>query len=143
LLQIAGIALSRFSAIPAQNPWWNDAARHLFTVGFLNLIIIGMSFRILPVFSGKSLWSPRMAYATYGLVLLASALRLLQYPAAFRPALYAVGAWSGVAVVLALVLFTFNLMRTMRGGARPPAPSPVARRAAPDRPAFLSTLPVR
>jgi hypothetical protein len=143
LLQIAGIALSRFSAFPAQNPWWNDAARHLFTVGFLNLIIVGMSFRILPVFSGKTLWSPRMAYATYGLILVASALRLLQYPAAFRPALYGVGAWSGVAVVLGLVLFTFNLMRTMRGGARPSAPSPSARRAAPDRPAFLSTLPVR
>ena len=142
LLQIAGIALSRFSAFPAQNPWWNDAARHLFTVGFLNLVIVGMSFRILPVFSGKTLWSPRMAYATYGLILLASALRLLQYPAAFRPALYGVGAWSGVAVVLGLILFMFNLMRTMRGGTPPAARSPEAP-ASPKYPAFLSTLPVR
>src|SRR5262249_5346718 len=51
ILEIAAVFASRLTRLPAQNLWWSDAARHVFTVGFLTLIIIGMSFRILPVFS--------------------------------------------------------------------------------------------
>jgi hypothetical protein len=64
-------------------------------------------------------------------------MRLLQYPAAFRPAFYRVGAFMGVPVVLALLLFTVNLFRTMRS--KPPA----APGRTPSRTAFSSTLPVR
>ncbi len=138
ILELAGVLLSRTTRLPAQNLWWADAARHTFTIGFLTLLIIGMSLRILPVFSGKTLWSPRLAYATYALVLLGTAMRLLQYPAAFRPAFYAIGAYMGIPVVLALVFYLVNLVRTMRGtpeGRRADAPAP--------RPAFVSTLPVR
>lgn len=138
LLELAGVLLSRTTRIPAQNLWWADAARHTFTIGFLTLLIIGMSLRILPVFSGKTLWSPRLAYATYALVLLGAAMRLLQYPAAFRPTFYVIGSYMGIPVVAALVLYLVNLVRTMRGkpeGRRTAAPSP--------RPAFASTLPVR
>ena len=66
LLEIAAVVLSRTTRLPAQNLWWSDAARHTFTVGFLTLVIIGMSFRILPVFSGKALWSPRLAQRRTG-----------------------------------------------------------------------------
>jgi hypothetical protein len=138
LLEIAAVVVSRTTRIPALNPWWSDAARHTFTVGFLTLVIIGMSFRILPVFSGKKLWSPRLAQATYGLVLLGTAMRLLQYPAAFEPLFYRIGAYMGIPVVLALLLFTFNLMRTMR--AKPPLPSGSP---APSPRTFVSTLPAR
>ena len=120
VLELTGVFLSRFTPIPAQNLWWADAARHTFSVGFLTLIIIGMSFRILPVFSGKRLWSPRLARTTYALILLGTAMRLLQYPAAFRPVFYRIGAYMGVPVVVALLLFTFNLFRTMRGGGPTP-----------------------
>ncbi|HEY6147984.1 MAG TPA: NnrS family protein, partial [Thermoanaerobaculia bacterium] len=139
LLEIAAVVVSRTTRLPAQNPWWSDAARHTFTVGFLTLVIIGMSFRILPVFSGKSLWSPRLAQATYALILLGTAMRLLQYPAAFNPLFYRIGAYMGIPVVLALLLFTFNLMRTMRAKpAMPPgAPEPRSPRS------FVSTLPAR
>jgi hypothetical protein len=139
MLEIAAVAISRMTKLPAQNPWWSDAARHTFTVGFLTLVIIGMSFRILPVFSGKKLWSPRLAQATYGLLLLGTAMRLLQYPAAFNPLFYRIGAYMGIPVVLALLLFTFNLMRTMR--AKPSIPSGAP--AATPRRAFVSTLPAR
>ena len=135
ILELGAVVLSRITPIPAQNLWWADAARHVFTVGFLTLLIIGMSFRILPVFSGKTLWSPRLAHATYALLLLGVALRLLQYPAAFQPAFYRVGAYMGIPVVLALVLYLFNLVRTM--SAKPPQ----ARRDA--GPGLRSTLPVR
>ena len=134
VLQLGAVLVSRATEFPARNLWWADAARHAFTIGFLTLLIVGMSFRILPVFSGKALWSPRLAYATYALLTLGAALRLLQYPAAFHPVLYQVGSWMGVPVVLALCLYLFNLVRTMRAPQRP---------AAPPRPAFASTLPVR
>ena len=140
VLELAAIALSRWTRIPAQNLWWADAARHVFTIGFLTLLIVGMSFRILPVFSGKTLWSPRLAHMTYGLIVLGVALRLLQYPAAFEPLFYRIGSFMGVFVVLALVLFLVNLVRTMRGSSqrRPAAAaSPTA------TPRFASTLPVR
>jgi hypothetical protein len=139
ILQLSAIAISRTTRLPAQNLWWADAARHVFTIGFLTLLIVGMSFRILPVFSGKRLWSPRLAIATYTLLLLGAAMRLLQYPAAFLPVFYEIGSYMGIPVVLALVLFVFNLVRTLRG--RPPAEP----RRAPARPpaAFVSTLPVR
>ncbi|HKD12064.1 MAG TPA: NnrS family protein, partial [Thermoanaerobaculia bacterium] len=133
VLELAAVGAVRMTRFPARNLWWADAARHTFTIGFLTLLIVGMSLRILPVFSGRKLWSPRLAYGTYGLLLGATAMRLLQYPAAFRPVLYQVGSFMGVAVVLALVLFAFNLVRTMRGGPK---------RTLPARP-FSSVLPVR
>jgi uncharacterized protein involved in response to NO len=136
LLALGAVAVSRLTPFPAQNLWWADAARHLFTIGFLTLLIVGMSFRILPVFSGKTLWSPRMAYATYALLLVGAALRLLQYPAAFRPVFYEIGSYMGIPVVLGLVLYLVNLVRTMRARLAPSTP-------ALGRPGFASTLPVR
>jgi uncharacterized protein involved in response to NO len=138
LLELGAVILSRTTALPAQNLWWADAARHAFTIGFLTLLIVGMSFRILPVFSGKTLWSPRLAQATYGLLLAGAVMRLLQYPAAFHPVLYQIGSYTGIPVVAALVLFALNLVRTMR--AKPAAPKSAPLSA---RPAFASTLPVR
>jgi len=140
VLELAGITVARLTAFPAQNPWWNDAARHAFTIGFVTLLIIGMSFRIIPVFSGKRLWSPRLAYATYALILLGVAMRLLQYPAAFHAKLYEAGSWMGVLVVVALLLFAVNLLKTLRSNTTPPAPITIA---APKRPEFVSSLPVR
>lgn len=141
VLELAAVVLVRTTRLPAQNLWWADAARHSFTIGFLTLLIVGMSFRILPVFSGKALWSPRLAYLTYALLVLGAALRLLQYPAAFHPILYQIGSYMGIPVVLALCLYLFNLTRTMRGKPTAAGGLPVA--GAPARPAFASTLPVR
>ena len=138
VLELAGVVVSRTTSLPAQNLWWADAARHAFTIGFLTLLIVGMSFRILPVFSGKPLWSPRLAYATYGLLLLGAGMRLLQYPAAFEPLYYRIGSYMGIPVVLALCLYLFNLMRTMRA-----KPAPGSPRRATATPVFASTLPVR
>ncbi|MGH9443169.1 MAG: hypothetical protein ACRD16_12945, partial [Thermoanaerobaculia bacterium] len=139
VLELGAVVVVRTTVFPAQNLWWADAARHVFTIGFLTLIIIGMSLRILPVFSGKTLWSAKMAYATYALILGGVALRLLQYPAAFHARLYEVGSWMGVLVVAALVLFMVNLVKTMRSKVAPSVPAA----APPKRPAFASSLPVR
>jgi hypothetical protein len=146
VLELGAIVVARTTVFPAQNLWWADAARHVFTIGFVTMIIVGMSFRILPVFSGKSLWSEKLAYATYALILAGVAMRLLQYPAAFHATLYQAGSWMGVLIVLALVLFTVNLYKTMRAKSAPPAavekPAPEAG-LRPSRKTFASTLPVR
>ncbi|MDQ5859261.1 MAG: NnrS family protein, partial [Acidobacteriota bacterium] len=136
-LQIAAVVLSRVTDLPAQNLWWSDAARHVFTIGFLTLLIVGMSFRILPVFSGGGPWSPALARVTYALLLAGTAMRLLQYPAAFRPLFYEIGSYMGIPVVAALLCYTFNLARTMRG-----KPSDAPRQEAFERRGFASTLPV-
>src|SRR5262249_57914907 len=85
LLELAAVVLTRTTALPAQNLWWADAARHAFTIGFLTLLIVGMSFRILPVFSGKTLWSPGLAHATYALIVAGAGPRLLPHPPALPP----------------------------------------------------------
>jgi uncharacterized protein involved in response to NO len=118
ILELAAVILSRATALPAQNLWWSDAARHVFAIGFLTLLIVGMSVRVLPVFTGRPLWSPLLARATYALLILGTALRLLQYPAAFRPVFYEIGSYMGIPVVLGLLLFAVNLVRTLRS--RPP-----------------------
>ncbi len=66
-------------------------------------------------------------------------MRLMQYPAAFEPRFYRIGSWMGVPVVLAILLFTFNLARTMKSR----TPNPPARSVQPRPSAFVSTLPVR
>jgi len=139
VLELAAVLVTRLTPFPAQNLWWADAARHVFTIGFLTLLIVGMSFRILPVFSGKTLWSPRLAHATYALLLLGAGMRLLQYPAAFLPLFYELGSYMGIPVVLGLLLYVYNLVRTMRAR---PAPATRTVEAGP-RSGFASTLPVR
>ena len=69
-------------------------------------------------------------------------MRLLQYPAAFLPVFYELGSYMGIPVVLGLVLFVVNLVRTMRGRPAAPALATQAPQAGP-RSRFVSTLPVR
>lgn len=114
VLLATGPLLGRFAHLPVQSPWWTDAVRHVFTIGFLTLLIVAISFRVLPVFSGKTLWSPRLARVTYGLLVTSAALRLLQLPAAIEPRLYGIASWSGAPAVLALVLFAVNLRKTTK-----------------------------
>jgi hypothetical protein len=124
-LTIAAAATARLTHFPARNPWWTDAARHVFTIGFLMLVIVGVSLRVVPLFSGRPLYSPRLARLTYVLLAAGVLMRLLEYPAAFHPDLYRVGSTMGVPVVLALVLFTINVMKSAK------------------KSAFAATLPAR
>lgn len=124
LLVLGAIGAARLTSFPAQNPWWNDAARHLFTVGFLTLLMVGVGTRLLPVFAGRRLWSPVAARASWILVASGAALRLLQYPGAFWPEWYRVGSVMGVPVVAGLLLFALNLERTTRRQPEAASPGP-------------------
>lgn len=139
LLTLGAVLLGHVTPFPAQNRWWADSARHLFTAGFLTLLIVGMGTRVLPVFTGRVLWSHRVGVASWSLILAGVALRLLQYPAAFRPDLYKAATYSGVPIVLGLALFALNVVKTLRGTSPAPAPVPMRR----PEPILLPSLPTR
>ena len=147
ILTIGSLGMAYATNLPARNPWWMDSARHVFTIGFLTLLVIGISFRVLPVFSGKTLYSPRLARVTYALIVLGVLMRLLQYPAAYHPVLYQIGSTMGIPVVLGLIFFTVNIMKTVRTSRSNVTPLKPVKPGAPVIPvlplAFTSTLPVR
>ena len=100
LLTTATVALARFTSLAARNPWWEDAARHLFTVGFVTLLVVGAAGRLAPLLLGRTLVSGGMQRAAVALVASGAALRLLQYPALAWPGLYLAASVMGIPVVL-------------------------------------------
>jgi cbb3-type cytochrome oxidase subunit 1 len=108
------------------------AHAHINLLGFVCMLIFGGGYHILPRFSGKPLYSERLASVqlwlnTAGLVgvfamLVAAAYSeadLMRYGVAPFGAVFALGA----------VLFTFNLLKTMGRAPAPPVvpPKPAAR----------------
>jgi hypothetical protein len=90
-----------------------DFARHAFALGFLTQTILGVGGRIVPFFSGGRIWSPRAHRLCFWLLNAAVAVRGLE-------------ALSGPPAVLAVGLFSVNLVTGMRpaasrGAARVPA----------------------
>ncbi len=99
-----------------------DFGRHAFTLGFLTHMIIGVATRIIPVFSGATLWSARWRDATFWLLTAALVVRAGQVvvaaggPAALWPWI----ALSGPLALAGFVAFTVNVVMTVRGLADAP-----------------------
>jgi uncharacterized protein involved in response to NO len=106
-----------------------DAIRHATTVGFVMLLIFGIGQRMLPGFAGSRLFSPHLVMATLWLGSAAALLRVL--PVLVSPWIGALGLpdWiplllrgafglSGPLALAALLCFTINLWRPLRGGPR-------------------------
>lgn len=93
-----------------------SAARHALALGFVTLMIYAVASRALPAFLGRRLWSPRLQTATLAIANLAVALRvgpqLVQPTGALSDAIVGL---SGILAYVALVLFTLNVVRTLRG----------------------------
>lgn len=89
--------------------------RHTLAVGFVTQIIFAVGTRALPVFAGRRLYSDALTAAVLVLVNLAVLLRV--YPAfhemgsqSWRYGAMGIG---GVASVLAIALFAYNILRTV------------------------------
>jgi NnrS protein len=94
-----------------------DGARHLFTIGFLTLLIVAMSLRVVPAFSGKVLARPRRARVAVALVGIGAFVRALQIPVAFGwggVELYRVVGTAGLFVAAGVVLWGQVLISTLR-----------------------------
>ena len=95
-----------------------DFARHAFTLGFLTQMIVGVTSRLVPAFSGRELWHPRLRVAVFWLLNAGIAVRGLQaWVEGGGP--WTLWPWVAVSAPLvlgALGIFTAAVVRT----ARPP-----------------------
>jgi hypothetical protein len=92
------------------------SARHTMAVGFITPIILGVAYRVLPIFNGVNLWSNRLMRASFWALALGTTLSLSM---AFNKVFETTWsyAWSGIAgslVLTAIVMFAINLAMTLR-----------------------------
>ena len=91
-----------------------SAGRHALALGFVTLTIYSVAARALPAFLSRRLWSPRLQAATLIVANLSVALRV--FPQLVAGAEFdAVVGLSGILAYTGLVLFTVNVVRTLRG----------------------------
>jgi hypothetical protein len=97
------------SAVPFSHAFFG-AYRHAITVGFIMMMIIGMSSRLVgDRVGGNSLWP------TFVLVNLGNILRVsFQIGTDFSPGAYAVMGFSGFVEVIGLTLWAYDLVKCMR-----------------------------
>jgi hypothetical protein len=102
-----------------------DFARHALAFGFAAQMMLGVASRVVPNFSGKALWSPRARDAAFYLLNMSMLIRALEVPIGFGAWSQAwnVIAWSGPLGVLAMILFTVNIMMTVRQRSVPVPPA--------------------
>jgi hypothetical protein len=93
---------------------WMGAYRHAFTVGFISMMILGVSSRIVPILAGidgdrlPSLWGP------FILLNAGNAGRvILQVLTDWRPSAYALVGFTGFIEVIALAWWGIHLWRVM------------------------------
>ncbi|MGZ6971415.1 MAG: NnrS family protein, partial [Thermoanaerobaculia bacterium] len=106
--ELSGAAMHKFV--------W-DGARHFYTIGFLTLLILGMSLRIVPAFTGRTLARPREARLALALVSAAAVVRALQIPVALGFGglpLYRLVGTTGVFATAGFLLWAHVLVATLR-----------------------------
>jgi hypothetical protein len=101
-----------------------DLVRHIYLLGFITLLILGMSVRMIPGFvKKKRIASTRLVDATFWLGNIAAAFRILPlvvtFPVLSRYALLVkiaeiAFAWSGVIAIFALACLAVNLRKTLK-----------------------------
>lgn len=93
-----------------------SAGRHALALGFVTLMIYAVASRALPAFLGRRLWSHRLQAATLVVANVAVVLRVgPQLYGGIDGASNVIVGVSGLLAYTALVLFTVNVMRTLRG----------------------------
>lgn len=98
-------------------PLVTDFARHALAFGFVTQIMMGVATRVLPVFTGNPLWSPRARTAAFYLLNASVVLRGLEAVVAvgFAPVLWPAIAVAGPPALAAVVLFALNVVFTIFG----------------------------
>jgi uncharacterized protein involved in response to NO len=118
------IIIGIFHSTAASLPFGHDPVRHVFLLGFITLLIIGMAQRMVPGFmKKKGLWSRKIVTWTFVLGNVAVFGRVLPIllppdwfggvPVVHRSLMYGFGI-SGLAAIGALLLLLLNLRNTFR-----------------------------
>jgi hypothetical protein len=95
------------------------SARHTMAIGFITPMIFGVTYRVLPIFSGVNLWSGRLMRASFWAL---AAGTTLAFSMAFNKVFettwsYAWSELAGVSVFTALIMFAINMAMTLRSRA--------------------------
>lgn len=123
-LAAAAVILVGLRAVQAVQPVspllqhaFGGAARHALTVGFVSLMIVGVAWRILPLFSGSSKPHPALIPTVFGLLVGGNTLRVVGQMAAglWGGPWYGVMGISGWLETFAVGLFALDVLRLLEG----------------------------
>ena len=93
------------------------AYRHALTVGFIMMMIVGVSSKVVPTLSGVDVRSARSLWPTFLLLNVGNLTRVsFQIATDFSPAAYKVMGISGFIEVVGLTLWGYELFSNMRAG---------------------------
>lgn len=95
------------------------AYRHALTVGFIMMMIVGVSSKVVPTLSGVDVRQTSSLWPTFLLLNVGNAMRIsTQIATDFTPAAYPFMGISGFFEVLGLSLWGYELVKNMRAGVR-------------------------
>lgn len=92
------------------------AARHALTVGFVSLMIVGVAWRILPIFSGAERAQPHLVPLVFGVLVAGNTLRVVGQIGAglWGGGWYPLMGISGWLETFALLVFALDVLRLLR-----------------------------
>lgn len=106
------------SEIPFSHAYFG-AYRHALTVGFIMMMIVGVSSKVVPTLSGVDVRRASTLMPTFLLLNLGNAIRVsTEIATDFTPSAYSVMGVSGFIEVLGLALWGYELISNMREGKR-------------------------
>lgn len=111
-----GIALFQMmSKDPYTVHMLRGAANHGYTVGFVSMLMIGYSMKMIPVFTGNRIWSGNLTNWTFWLLNIGNGSRIgfEILSATKNPTIHQIVGFTGFLEVLALILFGVNIWVTM------------------------------
>jgi len=104
------------SHIPFSHAFFG-AYRHAITVGFIMMMIVGVSSKLVPTLSGVDLRRAASLWPTFVLLNLGNAMRVtFQIATDFSPAAYRIMGISGFIEVVGLTLWAYELVKNIRVG---------------------------
>jgi len=104
------------SQVPFSHAFFG-AYRHALTVGFIMMMIVGVSSKVVPTLSGVDVKRARSLWPTFLLLNLGNLTRVsFQIATDFSPSAYAVMGISGFIEVVGLTLWGYELFANMRAG---------------------------
>ena len=105
-----------------ENPFshaYFGAYRHTLTVGFIMMMIVGISSKVVPAFSGIDIRRTNSLWVVFILLNLGNAWRVIsQITTDFFPEAYRIIGFSGFIELTALGIWGYELIRNMRAGKR-------------------------
>lgn len=106
------------SQVPFSHAFFG-AYRHALTVGFIMMMIVGVSSKVVPTLSGVDVRRANSLWPTFILLNLGNVTRVSsQIATDFIPSAYSIMGFSGFIEVVGLTLWSYELFANMRAGTR-------------------------